>query len=960
LQEALDALERGESSTIELTGEPGSGKSRLLAEMIGDAGRRDMGVVHIRCREFEQCMPFASFAFLLTADPLEKAFSVLPDEERALITGLVGRSRTACAEREPLRTSDRYRASSAMRSLLTAGSSSRTLLVLEDFHWADPDTVELIDQLVRLPPKGPLLTVIAQRPAQASARLADTLAHGIELGQVTRVDLPPLSLDQSAELLGLSPRDSRLPELHRAAEGNPLYLIALAHEAEWSRGQQGRPRTGRLPQEVPVGVSRLLIGEVTALRSSDHLVAAAAAVLGDYCDAEALAFVAEVPRTEAAAAVDRLVERDILRTTEHRVKPRFRHQVLRRVVYDYLEPTWRAAAHRRAMALLGRRGVAAPVLACHVERSLGQRGTGDLDILVRAAKIDLLTVPGRAVRWLELALEEFPSDLDDGMRGELMVLLTRALGMDGRLPESRELLHQVMLQIPAEDHSARASVVEFSSMVECLLGNFSEARALLAGEVDRLLRMEDPPRAVATMLVGQGMIGAFDGGLPTCSQVRLATEMARRHGDRAAEAGAGILTALCDTFHRIGSTAGSLAAAAAFIDGLADSELSRHPEYLGMLGWNESLVGRYLDAERHLARGLSIARRHGQHFMVPVLLLGLGNVHRRTGHLEEARKLVAEALPLAERTTSGQLIGLAFALKATTTRRDTPKSGETAVRLAERAVAAFVPRNHRWNIIASAILAEAVFHTGDPGRSFAILLEAGGGEELPRIPAFLRAQWLCMLLVYALAAGRPVGEWRSRARRVVSEHDLASEHAYARLACGLTLLHEGDAAGAVTEISAAVDRATSAGLPHARAWMLTLLADALIAQGEERQAESVLGLAAEVARRYGNDRIRSRIEGRERGAAEAPESAARHRAVSAARPDLSILTEREREVALIVSTGLRTREVAERLSLSPRTVEAHLNRIFRKLGISSRTLLARLVSGDGGPPRPPGASAGWA
>jgi DNA-binding CsgD family transcriptional regulator len=53
------------------------------------------------------------------------------------------------------------------------------------------------------------------------------------------------------------------------------------------------------------------------------------------------------------------------------------------------------------------------------------------------------------------------------------------------------------------------------------------------------------------------------------------------------------------------------------------------------------------------------------------------------------------------------------------------------------------------------------------------------------------------------------------------------------------------------------------------------------------------------------------------------------------------LTQREREVALLVADGLRSREVAERLGIASQTVKSHLKTIFDKLGVRNRVELAR-------------------
>lgn len=943
LRSALDGLDACQGGVIELVGDPGSGKSRLLAYMIDDAHRRGNAVAHIRCDEFEQHVPFRSFALLLSTAPMNDLLELLSAEERALINDVIMSARTPAADSAPS-NSDHYRVAWAMHSLAQVAASSKMTVIFEDSHWADDESVQLLDHLVRRPISGPLLLVIAHRPRQASPRLRSALAHGVELGRVTRIELPPLSPQQSAHLLGMALDDPRLGRLHRAAEGNVLYLKALTHDTEW---QENGLSTISLPKRIPAQVTGLLLGEVTALSHREFIVAAAAAVLGDQCDAAALAAVAELGNAELMRIVDSLLNRDILREVEHKAVLAFRHIVVRSVVYDHADPAWRISAHRRALNFLRNKGVQWSVLAGHLERSLAYTEASDATIMIQAAEEDVTANPCRAAHWLQLTLDAFPKEsLGETARIHAQLLLARALGLGGALARSRELLHQVMERLPADDYAHRASTAAFRAKVECFLGNSADAKALLADEVAGVLAIPDPPPEVATLLIEQGMTAAFEGREASLEQVRLALQLARRHADRVSEAGAIVLGALLETLNGGPGARSSLIFATEFIDRLSDTELARHLGYVGALGWAELLIGLFQDAERHFSRALAIARRYGQKFLIPAFMVGLGNVYMRTGHLADARRLAREAQERAEGMKGEHLQGMALALESTTLCWGEPEDTEAAIELAERAMSTMASRGQYWNGIPAIALAEAAYLAGDFQRSVRVLLEVGGGDDLPLILPFLRPQCFSIIQLALLAAGEDAGGWDARATAAADGLDMPSGLAHARLARGLALQTRGEFDEAAAHILQAVELFSAARMTHAKAWALTIAARCFTESGDSNRALPLLTHAKELARRCGGTKLLKKAEHQERIAAKV---AGRSLPAPPTNKEtgFALLTEREREIAVIAGTGKRTREIAAELSLSPRTVDVHLTRIYRKLNISSRAMLARLVTESG-------------
>jgi len=209
--EALDASSRGSCCFLGLVGEPGAGKTRLLGELAADAGSRGLVTLWGRAAEFEQEMPFGVVADALD-DQVEACLpglaTRLDAETCGLLASVLPSMRAAVPGRDdPARPAPardltgRYRTYRGMRRLLEALADARGLvLILDDVHWADEASIELLDHLARHPPRGRVLVVIAYRPAQAPARLAALHA---------RRDRRPWTPGRAAPRGGRAPRRER-------------------------------------------------------------------------------------------------------------------------------------------------------------------------------------------------------------------------------------------------------------------------------------------------------------------------------------------------------------------------------------------------------------------------------------------------------------------------------------------------------------------------------------------------------------------------------------------------------------------------------------------------------------------------------------------------------------------------------------------------------------------------------
>src|SRR5918999_4449543 len=193
LDRALDELGRGGSQLLQLVGEPGVGKTRLLAALLERAhGRGQLGLSG-RASEFEHDVPLAPWIDALgdhVTGVAERERDGLAAEHRKL--GVVVPELDADEERlDPLLPSERYQLHRAFGALLEQLGRERPLVVaLDDLHWADSASIGVALHLVERPPAAPVLLALAYRPRQLPTGLARALEDIGGRGG-TRLELAP-------------------------------------------------------------------------------------------------------------------------------------------------------------------------------------------------------------------------------------------------------------------------------------------------------------------------------------------------------------------------------------------------------------------------------------------------------------------------------------------------------------------------------------------------------------------------------------------------------------------------------------------------------------------------------------------------------------------------------------------------------------------------------------------------
>jgi ATP/maltotriose-dependent transcriptional regulator MalT len=946
IDQALAGLERQSFAALEVRGEPGIGKTRLLAELGERADSAGHIVLSGSASELEGEVPFwvlldALDEYLQALEP--RRLGALDDETLSdlaqVFPSVPGPEGAAGAAGDA-----RFRIHRAIRQLLETLSATKPLvLLLDDLHWADPASVEALGSLLRKPPAAQVLVGLALRPRQIPEGLAGTLEHAHSAGTVTRVELGALSPGEARELLGNGLPQATADALYADSWGNPFYLQQLARAPGGAGdGAPGATGVSLAGVEVPQAVAAALTSELATLADGDRRILEGAAVAGDPFEPELAAAAADADETTAITALDELLRRDLVRQTEVPRRFRFRHPLVRGAVYEAAPGGWLLAAHERTAAALAERGSPASARAHHVERSARVGDMEAVGVLREAGREALARAPERAGRLFEAALRLLPSTAPPSDRVELVDMLAGAHAAVGRFQDAYVAMRESLGLRAAEPLPNRLALIAALASVENLLGRHEEAHARLMAALGEI-----PERGSEEGIVVMTEI-AFDAffrmDYKTMRQfAREALEAARGTGDKDLMITPAGVLAFGDTLDgAVKEAESSLAEAAAIVDSMTDEQLA-----LGRRGVNNAACAalyseQYAVAERLAERALAVAVATGQGQFIPILFW-TAMIRGARGRLAEAAELHDAAAEIARVTGHAQ--GLAWNLCGRSTVAIAAGDTETALSSAEDAVAAVAGHVEtfpvRWARVGHAVaLAEA----GEFGPARETLVAAAGGEDMHLMPTGWRPALFEVLTRAALDCGDP-----EQARRAVASADAMAEameplrlpRAWAHRAATLMAMHDGDASSAAEHALAAAAGMGQVGAVVDEAISRAVAGRALAEAGERKRAVEQLEAAAKafdacgaVARRDAADRELGKLGRRV------------HRRTRRGKTDgtgIELLTERELEVARLVVDRKTNAEIAAELFLSPKTVETHIRHLFQKLEVSSRVEVARVV-----------------
>ena len=445
----LDDAAAGRPAHALVSGDAGVGKTRLVAELAARAAGRGIMVLSGRCAELGDSIPYLPLADALrdgttgpsASGPLLDALATRPVLDRLLpdrgASPGEGGDLTGLAQQQLF---------GAVLGMLAELAATRpVLLILEDLHWADRSTRDLVTFLSRVLHRERVAVVATYRTDDLHRRhpLRPVVAELLRLPSVAAIELGPLGYSDMAEHLSAlagSPLDAAA--LHRMvsrAEGNPYYAEELLAAA-------GSAADGHAAGEaLPTGLAALLLARVEQLSPAAQQVLRAAAVAGRRTEDDIVRAASGLAVPEYEEAVRESVTHQLLVPDGGGYA--FRHALIREAVYGDLLPGERTRLHARLAELLAdeERLAAVPGSAAELaHHSLASHDIpGAFSASVRAAaEAQRLAAPAEAHRHYDAALALWervsePEKLAGMDRGTLAFYSANAAASSGNVAPRR-------------------------------------------------------------------------------------------------------------------------------------------------------------------------------------------------------------------------------------------------------------------------------------------------------------------------------------------------------------------------------------------------------------------------------------------------------------------------------------------------------------------------------------------
>ncbi|GAA4297409.1 helix-turn-helix transcriptional regulator [Actinomadura luteofluorescens] len=940
LEEAYAEARRGVPRAVFVTGEPGIGKSALLRRFQQTAPNATFLVGG--CLDLGDAPSYAPFVGLLRSLVRQVGLDTLRSGLTTAVVNALAWLLPDFAEPLPPYEGTRARMFDAFLTLLEKLAREKpVVLMVEDVHWADQSTWDLLSYVVSNAPESPLLTIITYRNLPHGHPLRGPLAGLRQRDHVLQIELEGLPRAavalQAAALLGRRPEEALLDNIMRRSCGNPLFVEALLQCS---------------PGELPGGQIRdLLIAPVERLPAPTQRVLRVAAVGGAEVGHNVLSAVSELSEDDLEEALRPAVHQRILATDHDGY--RFRHTLIVEAVYEgLLLPGERRRLHRRFAEAIERDPSLAPPVLCHAPGEVARHwaAAGEpvpaLAATWQAARDgrDLLAHPER-LRMLQRVLElwqlvDDPSKIIGVSRGDVLRDIVEAADDSGYIDLGMSLAADALDAARAEgDTRLEAQILERRARIRSRLGV-----AGVTSELEAALRLlpESPPSPLRTRLLSHLAQRLWAEGETREARdlSEQALKLAHETADAYSEANAGITLAGLVAEDDLEASRADFAAARELADRIGAPTLVitayiNETSVLEDLGHHAAAaetgrVGVRRAAEVGLARTLGVR-----------VAACLSEALLSSGMWDEAVEVLSHALdlepPRAYRATLLAVQGQILAARGNT---------ESAARLLAEIRGLFdgkfeTPANQ---FRQATFEATVLLQQGEAGSALNTVLDA-----LEAYPAHLSPSRAWPMLA---VGARALAEADVRARLLP-----ARLHPQPRDGALKTL--KGTVAD--TPIRSDADRAWCAAItaslaptsdrwrareeelgawelapqPYPLAWALLHSAEGLLARSSRAAAAEQLRRAADIAGSLGSQRLLGAVE-----------SLANRAQLSLAEPagdeesetvgSKLGLTARESEVLRLVTLGRTNRQIANELFISTKTASVHVSRILTKMDAANR------------------------
>ena len=902
----LEGARAGVSTGLLVTGQPGVGKTTLLNDARKAAG--GMRVLGARGLQAESSLPYSALA-----DVLRPLLSIIDRVPEVQADGL--RAAMALGPPSP---GDRFKTYAGALSLIAAAAEDGPIVItVDDAHWLDPASAEALFFVSRrLTAEGVVMLFAARDSTEMPADPA-----GLPV-----LNLGGLDHDASIELLGLNAKamaPAVAEAIYAASGGNPLALIEI------SSLLTERQRSGRdpLPERLPVG-PRLVSAFDTRLGALPEATRTALllAAAGPEAGMPTLRLAGRTLGVDAEPALT-LAERAGLINVQDTVS--FRHPLIRSAVYEGASADQQRTAHRALASAIppGSSGDRAWHLAA---------ASIEPDEAV-AAELELLGGEHHARAGYASALRAFEraAQLSPGVPDQVRRLSRAALSalLAGRGERAIALLDHALPLVA--DASAHADLVLFREQIATWVDRPMAAHAALVEEAGRI-EADDPARAAVLLIFACGPCFMASEIVEAKRTGSRALALAQRAGIPAVISGAEI--ALGEALLLHGESSGPLL----IRKGLAASAVAQ-PDITHSV---EILYAAYclvhvqdFEIARPLLEGaIRGQRKAGAAAVLPYPLAVMSELEFRTGRWIEAYADATEAVELA--TETGQLTAGAFChvclarLEAALGHSDEARTRlRHAHQLARRLGTESIPS------YAGAI--EGFLEVGLERWPEAIaclsVVRRDTRDLEMREPGLLR--WHGDLIEAYLRVGQ-----RAEAEAVLAELEAQAEttgRLWARMAAGRArgMMARPENLGRIFDETIAL--AETAEDPFELARTRLAYGEGLRRLRRRGEARTQLRAALAIFEQLG---AKPWIQRTERELAATGERLQRRTATTTGQD----LTPQEMRVCVAVARGETNREVAAQLFLSLKTVETHLTSAYGKLGLRSRSELARLFAVEPG------------